>query len=192
MVLLAQSRLDGSALGTMRIHTSRCGPLPLESSVDLPQWLQQRTRAEATRLGVAEGRMGSVVKHVLFKAFFQYCLRSGIEWMVIAARSPLDRQYEALLFQDVFSDRGFRPMRHAGNIPHRVLGFEVGSAEQRWTAANHSLLGFMVRIQHPDIELTHEGFSFALPPGKWDGAAPDLGVSGAGIEDRGGAAHPQR
>lgn len=156
VVLLAESKMDGSPLGTMRIQTNRYNKLALEHSVELPDWLQGSSMAEATRLGISEGRVGRIVKIVLFKAYFEYCLAAGIEWMVIAARSPLDRQYEALLFKDVFPEGGFMPMRHAGNIPHRVLAFEVGSAEERWAAANHPLLNFMRRTHHPDIDLGEE------------------------------------
>lgn len=156
VVLLAESKMDGSPLGTMRIQTNRYSKLALEQSVDLPDWLQGCSLAEATRLGISEGRVGRIVKIVLFKAYFEYCLAAGIEWMVIAARSPLDRQYESLLFRDVLPEGGFMPMRHAGNIPHRVLAFEVGSAEERWAAANHPLLNFMRRTHHPDIDLGEE------------------------------------
>src|SRR5258705_1727569 len=38
-VLLAESRLDGGALGTMRIQTNADAPLAVEQSVHLPDWL---------------------------------------------------------------------------------------------------------------------------------------------------------
>ncbi len=153
LVLLAESKLDGTPVGTMRIQTNRSDGLVLERSVTLPPWLQGRRMAEATRLGIAEGGAGRVVKIVLCKAFYLYSLATGIEWMVIAARPPLDRQYEAALFQDVFQGKTF-PLRHASNIPHRVLAFEVGTAAQRWAAANHPLSKFMVGTRHPDIDLS--------------------------------------
>ena len=156
VVLLAESKLDGSPLGTMRIQTNRHRKLALEQTVELPDWLKGKTLAEATRLGVAEGRIGRVVKTTLFKAYYQYCLAKDIEWMVIAARSPLDRQYEALLFNDVFEAGEFIPMRHAGNIPHRVLAFDVAAAQDRWTEANHPLLHYMCGIRHADIDLAEK------------------------------------
>ena len=152
-VLLAQSKMDDSALGTMRIQTNRGRPLAVEKSVKLPSWLQDVPMAEATRLGVAEGRIGHVVKMVLCKAFYLYCLAAKIEWMVIAARPPVDRQYEAALFTDVFQGERF-PLRHAGNIPHRVFAFEVGTAAARWAAVDHPLSRFMVHTRHPDIDLS--------------------------------------
>lgn len=156
VVLLAESKLDGSPLGTMRIQTNRHRRLTLEQSVELPDWLLGRSLAEATRLGVSEGRIGRIVKTVLFKAYFEYCLLADIEWMVIAARSPLDRQYEALMFKDVNPGGEFIPMSHAGNIPHRVLAFEVGTAEVRWAAAKHPLYKFIFQTRHPDISLVEE------------------------------------
>lgn len=153
VVLLAESRLDGAPLGTLRIQTNRLRPLALESSVELPQWLAGSSLAEATRLGIAEGRIGRMVKAMLFKALYQYCLDEEIDWMVIGARSPLDRMYEGLLFEDVFPGRGYVPLRHAGNLPHRILGFEVASAEARWREARHPLFDLFVNTRHPDIEL---------------------------------------
>jgi hypothetical protein len=137
----------------MRIQTNRRRPLAIEQSVALPAWLRHHRLAEATRLGIATGSIGRVVKIMLFKAFYQYCKRAGVDWMVIGARSPLDRQYEALLFQDVFPGRGFVPLAHAGNIPHRVLAFEMATADARWRAAEHPLYGLFCRTHHPDIDV---------------------------------------
>lgn len=156
VVLLAESKLDGSPLGTMRIHTNRHRELPLQGSVALPEWLQNKRLAEATRLGVSLGRMGRVVKTTLFKAYYDYCAEHNIDWMVIAGRSPLDRQYEALCFEDVFAGGEFIPMHHASNIPHRVMALEVAKVEPRWGATNHPLYDFFFRTYHPDIAVGDE------------------------------------
>lgn len=158
VVLLAESKLDGSPLGTMRIQTNRYRKLALEQSVELPPWLQGTSQAEATRLGVTNQRTGRLVKTMLFKAYYQYCLLEEIEWMVIAARSPLDRQYQALLFQDVLPGGEFTPMRHAGNIPHRVLAFNVELAEFNWSQARHPLYKLISKTRHPDIDLSGTGY----------------------------------
>ena len=153
VVLLAESKLDGAPLGTMRIQTNRYRKLALEQSVELPSWLQGRSQAEATRLGVINNRSGRLVKTALFKAYYQYCLLDEIEWMVIAARSPLDRQYEALLFKDVLPGGEFVPMRHAGNIPHRVMTLRVERVQPDWKQAGHPLYDFFFHTSHADIDL---------------------------------------
>jgi hypothetical protein len=159
VVVLAESKLDGTPIGTMRIQNNHNKKLALEHSVDLPEWLRDESKIEIARFGVADGRIGRLVKTVLVKAGFQYCLLNDIDWLVIAARSPLDRQYEKLMFQDVFPDLGFIPMRHAGNIPHRVLAFDVANAYERWTTANHPLFNFMCRTHHPDLQLANRDAS---------------------------------
>lgn len=166
-VLLAESKLDGSPLGTMRIQTNTFKDLSLEQSVQLPDWLAGRSLAEATRLGITEDRVGRLVKTMLFKVFYQYCLLQEIEWMVIAGRAPIDRQYERLLFKDVYPGMGYIPLRHANNMPHRVMAFHVDSAQARWSEAHHPLLEFMCHIQHPDIDLgeMHIPFTPAWPQG---------------------------
>lgn len=172
VVLLAESKLDGSPLGTMRIQTNRYRKLALEQSIELPSWLQGKSQAEATRLGVIGNRAGRLVKTALFKAYYLYCVQEEIEWMTIAARAPLDRQYEALLFQDVLPDGEFIPMRHAGNIPHRVLAFNVQLADFNWRQAGHPLYDFVVNTRHPDINLGGmDLMAFAGAPRSWPARA---------------------
>ncbi len=154
VVLLAESRLDGTPLGTARIQTNLHRALHVEESVALPAWLQGRRLAEVTRLGIDEGRIGRVVKIALIKACFGYCEQNGIDWAVVTGRAPIDRQYEQLLFADVFEDKAPVPLRHVGNIPHRVMAFEIATGEERWQAAGHPLLKFFRRTHHPDIDIS--------------------------------------
>jgi hypothetical protein len=153
VVLLAESKLDGSALGTARIQTNHHGGLHIEESIELPDWLRGRRLAEVTRLGVSEGRVGHVVKIALIKACFEYCEQNGIDYAVVTGRRPIDRQYEQLLFSDVLEDKAMVPLRHVGNIPHRVMAFEIATGEQRWTAARHPLLAFFRHTHHLDIDI---------------------------------------
>jgi len=97
---------------------------------------------------------------MLYKAMFQYCEDAQIDWLVIGARSPLDRQYEALLFKEVFPERGFIPLSHGGNIPHRILAFEIASAQSRWLEANHPLYSMVFETRHPDIHVHDTGSAF--------------------------------
>jgi hypothetical protein len=170
LVLLAEAKLTGSPVGTMRIQTNRFRQLAIEQSLDLPPWLAGRL-VGATRLAVEAGGPGRMVKTALFKAFYLYCMQQGIEWMVIAARTPLDRQYAVLLFRDVFGAGEFVPLAHAANIPHRIMAFEVGTAERRWREAGHPLHEFMVMTHHPDIDLS------AAPSLEWPEASVNLRVS---------------
>ncbi|CAB3739102.1 N-acyl amino acid synthase FeeM domain-containing protein [Paraburkholderia rhynchosiae] len=154
VVLLAQSRLDGGPLGTMRVQTNAFGALAVEQSVRLPDWLNQARLAEATRLGVARGAVGRMVKVALCKAFYLYCAQNRIDWMLITARSPLDREYEAMLFGDVYGHNEFLPMAHVGGLPHRVMAKPVALVRQRWTKANHPFVGFFFETEHVDIDVS--------------------------------------
>lgn len=153
VVLIAESRLDDEPLGTMRIQTNRHHPLALEQSLALPAPFLDAHLATAARLGVVQGRMGTAVKTALFKAFYEYCLLQRVRWMVIAARRPLDRQYGALLFTDIYPERGFVPLAHAQGIPHRVLALEVAAVKRSWAAANHPLYDYFFKTLHRDIQV---------------------------------------
>jgi hypothetical protein len=49
-------------------------------------------------------------------------------------------------------------------MPHRVLGFEVETADARWAAVHHPLYKFMVQTHHPDLDLADADFSFRNTP----------------------------
>ena len=153
VVLLAESKFDGSPVGTLRIQTNDYKPLSLEQSVALPESYSTRRLAEATRLGVTQERVGRMVTTALFKAFFLYCRQNRIDHMVITARSPVDRQYDRLLFTDVYPELGYIPFKHVGGMPHRVMALDVNGAERLWSQARHPLLNFILHTFHEDINV---------------------------------------
>ncbi|HZZ01793.1 MAG TPA: hypothetical protein VFE81_02585, partial [Paraburkholderia sp.] len=74
-------------------------------------------------------------------------------WMLITARSPLDREYEAMLFGDVYGENEFLPMAHVGGLPHRVMAKPVALVRQRWAKVNHPFYGFFFETDHIDIDI---------------------------------------
>jgi hypothetical protein len=178
VVLLAESKLDGSPVGTLRIQNNAYTSLMVEESVQLPRWMRDQPLAEVTRLGIVGGSIGRLVKIVLIKAAFQYCEQDGVDWAIVTARAPLDHQYEQLMFEDLFPEKGFMPMRHVDNCPHRVLGFEIRTGQQRWAEAQHPLLKFFVHTEHSDIDVRVErefNPGELFPAREFFGASPPLG-----------------
>ncbi|MGF6273107.1 hypothetical protein ABIB38_001465 [Massilia sp. UYP11] len=153
IVLLAESKLDGTPIGSTRIRTNLYRPLGVEESIVLPDWLQGKRLVEATRLGIDEGRVGRMVKIALIKACFMYCEDNGIDYSVATGRPPVDKQYDQLMFVDVFPELGLVPLRHVGNIPHRIMAFEIATFQQRWAEARHPMLNFFFNTHHPDIDI---------------------------------------
>jgi len=153
IIFLAESHETGEPLGTIRIHTNFSSPIPIEESIELPTNFRGRAIAGVSRLAVKSGPKGRLVKLALFKALHRYCLAKQIEWLVIGARPPLDKGYLDLGFVDVFPDFRPRPLASAGGVAHRILCFEVFTAERRWFELSHPLYVFMGKRYHPDIEI---------------------------------------
>lgn len=153
IVFLAEAKSDGEPLGTIRIQTNFNSPLPLERSIRLPDPYVGRPLAGVSRLAVKAGSRGRLVKLAMFKALHRYCLAKQVEWILIGARPPLDQSYLDLGFGDVFADALPRPLATAAGVPHRILSFEVFTAERRWHALSHPLYLFMGQRFHPDIEI---------------------------------------
>jgi len=152
IILLAESKFDRTALATMRIHVNIGAPLPLEQAVSLPKRLQNQVLAEAVRLALVPGHEGHLPRDAIFKAFYLVCLALNVDWMVICARHPLFKRYLGMYFEDVLENKTMVPLPYAGNIPHRVLSFDVNNAEHLWRTGRQPLYNFVFKTYHPDIE----------------------------------------
>lgn len=153
-ILLAQSKAHGAPIGTVRIQTNEFRPLSVEQSIELPLAYQGKRLAEITRLGVESGSVGRVVRFALFKAINAYCIANHIDYLIGTGRAPVDRQYEQLMMDDVFSEKEYIPLKHVGNIPHRVMSMDMKNIFSRWSQAQHRFFDFFVNVDHPDIDIT--------------------------------------
>ena len=154
VVFVATSKLDGSTLGTVRVHTNMAKPLPLQASMRLPSRFRGTRMIESTRLSILGSSGSSVVRIALIKAVLQYCEMQQVDWMMVAGRQPVDRMYDGLLCTDVEEYKKFYPMAHAGGIPHRVMSFPTMRARALWADAKHPMYEFMFETEHPDIDLS--------------------------------------
>jgi len=162
-VLLCRDQSTGLCVGTARIQVSGFGPLILESSLRLPEWLRGRPRAQISRLAVSPGA-STVVKLLLMKASYQYCLAAQVRWMVIGARSnALIRNYRSLGFKDVFETGAWMPLASGGGLPHQILALDVAGAKDAWQATKNRLYGFMTETFHPDVQVMAASDAIAQP-----------------------------
>lgn len=152
-ILLCVDKRSGEAVGTMRLQPSFSGPLLIESSVDLPAGLEEAARMELSRFAVIPGA-DPLVRYALMKASFLYSRAAQVRILIIGARSrALIRVYESVGFSNLFGEGAMFPLKHAGDIPHMVLGNDLADIESRWRISGHGWLGFMLETWHPDIDL---------------------------------------
>lgn len=151
-VFLCRDKVDGRATGTMRIQSSVCGPLLMESSLSLPPWLSSARRVEITRLAVRVGA-DPLTRLSLWKASYLFCMASQLQWMVVGARNEaLIRNYRRLGFVDVFGPGEMMPLAHTGGLPHRILALDNNVLQRRWGETRHPLYQFFFETLHPDLE----------------------------------------
>jgi len=154
VVFVAWSKATGEAIGTVRLATNHHQPLAIEASTALPPAYLGSRNAEITRLAVLPGHDDPAIKLALMKAVYVTALERGVEWLVIGARLPsLVRGYQRLGFTDALPKGEMVPLPHAGNLPHRVLAFNVRTARADWQAMQHPFYDFMIEQQHPDLQL---------------------------------------
>lgn len=153
LVLLAEAKETGEALGTMRIETNTKSPLPIETVLPEQSTYTGRTIAYVTRLGVYRGQFAQLVKLGLFKALHRYCLACQIDWIIVGARAPMDRQYLKLGFTDVHPEGRLAIIASSGTVPARILSLETIHVERLWRESSHPFHGFLFVDFTPDIQI---------------------------------------
>lgn len=153
VVLLAESKSTGAPEGSVRLETNFNVRTEFERIIALPEFLSGKTLAQASRLGVRPGSGGPLVKIALIKAAYRYCLATQVDYVLVAARTPVDRDFLALGFKEVFSEPTLLKFPGQGDKFLRLFAFDVVAGERRWRRIKHPLYKFMVEEYHPDIEI---------------------------------------
>lgn len=160
VIFVCHDKATGQAVGTARVQVSTRAALLIESCAEVPLEMQRQARAEISRLSAVRSA-DPLVKLALWKASYLFCQAAQARWMVIGARSEaLVRQYNRLGFTDVYPDKRMIALSYAGGVAHRVLSFDIVTAERKWKEANNPLYGFIFETTHPDIQL-HRAPSFS-------------------------------
>lgn len=160
VVLIAESKESLDCLGTLRIVSNLRSPLDIESYPSFPTALAGRRIARAERLGVLPGRIGTLAKLALFKALHRYCLALQIDWIVVQATPPRDRDYRLLGFNPIMEEETFTSMLSPGKA-QVCLALNAHQAERDFHDRGHYLYQFMIGTWHPDIDI------FSSVQGAW-------------------------
>jgi hypothetical protein len=153
LVLYAEDKRTGVVIGSCRIQVNLLRPLQIEESVALPTHWRGRVLSEITRLTVLPGHSHQPVRLALVKACHLYCVARQIGGVLAGSRRSLLRQYRSLGFVDVFDDGRLFPLRHGGNLEHRILFRDTVTAEADARAIQHPDYRFVFRDHHPDIRI---------------------------------------
>lgn len=153
IVLLAESKTTGAAEGSVRLETNFSYRTEFEKILDLPNFIKGKAVAQASRLGVRPGTGSTLVKMALIKASYRYCLATQIDYILIAARSPVDKFFISLGFEEIFEYPTILNFPGQGEKPLRLFAIHVASGERKWREIRHPLYSFMITEHHPDIEI---------------------------------------
>lgn len=155
LLLLAESKEDGSLLGSMRLINNLHQPLKIEQETTLPAKFWGRRLVEARRLTVLPGTQGRMVSTALSKAMYEICFFSAMDEVLITARHPVDKMYRTMQFEDALGGQKLC-LSDVSNLPHGLYCLPVRDADARWRKAECPLYPFMAQTRHPDIEIDYD------------------------------------
>lgn len=154
VILMAESRQDGSVVGSLRLTTNINTPLRFEKEFSLDARFQNRPMLEAGRMTAAGGVAGRMVVPALIKVTFEICYRTGIDYLLLIARSPIDRMYKAMQFQDMFGRKVVTSAQPG--VPVTLFFMDILQVDTRFQAHNVAVYPFMAETEHPDIDIDHQ------------------------------------
>lgn len=161
LLLLAERKLDGRVLGSIRLQPNIRRPLRIESVTELPEPYDGSRLVEFMRLGVENGLSGQMVMAALAKASFEICHAAEMQYIVAVGRRTTSVLYRSMQFDDVLGGETVR-VPHAGNLEHSIYCLPIGDADRRWRENDHALYKFMARTVHPDIAIDYRRVSEAF------------------------------
>lgn len=174
VLLLAESKEDGQILGSMRLVTNARHPLHLEQEIDLPALFHGRKLLESWRLTVRNCQQARMVSAALYKSLYEVSFHSGIDYVLVVARHPVDRIYKSMQFKEALGGQKLA-LSNTLNLPHGLYYLPVREADALWKKASCPLYPFMALTRHPDIDIDHSAIHGRFhQPSTWmkEGAAP--------------------
>jgi hypothetical protein len=160
LLLIAERKVDGRVIGSMRLQPNIFRPLRIEQEAHLPEPYRGRRLIEFMRLGVENGIAGRMVMAALAKAGYEICYATNFDFVLAAGRRSTAEIYRAMRFDDVLEGATV-VLSYAQGMPHGIFALPIRDADRRWRLARHSLYGFMARTEHPDIHIDY-GRAFSV------------------------------
>lgn len=153
VVLLAENRLTGEAVGTLRLNTG-ASFLSLLEDIKLPPNIVKERTAFVSRMAVTGTvQERQLVRNLMQKAVFQLCIAKQLNRILLLAVEPRERLFYRCGFSDVFEDGGSRHPAFLDGFPVKALFADTYSMERVWRGEKHPLYDFLFRTFHPEIEV---------------------------------------
>ena len=105
LLLIAESKLDGVVVGSLRLQHNFDRQLRIESELTLPEAFVGKRLVEVRRLGVGNGSTGKMVMAALVKAAYELCHASAIDYLIFCARDSVAAKYRTMHFDDVLGGK---------------------------------------------------------------------------------------
>jgi hypothetical protein len=151
-ILVAQSKLDGAVIGSMRLHVNYREPTNVEKAAsDLPASMAGSRIMDSSRFCCAAGH---VCRGALFKAGLLYARRHKVDHFLLATLESIEPLYASVGFAPLFEDGRLHPIAIAENLPHRVMHLNMATLEEDVARRRPAMVEFLFETEHEDIDVS--------------------------------------
>lgn len=155
LILVARSKIDGTAIGSVRVQTRVQRPLMVESAMQLPHDVASANPIELMRGSITNGLPGRTVSASFAKATFLLCRKFAFSHVIVTCREPVDLMYRAYRFDELLGG-ALIELPYSPGARHKVLCLPMNEATERWRSQNPPLFELMLNIEDPDIQVDYD------------------------------------
>jgi hypothetical protein len=154
IVIIAEDISDNSILGTFRLEGNFVSPILEEEIPGLAKFIPIGRLVSISRLVVVSPYSRAEIKFALFKAAVKLCQALQVNWIIVSALPPMDRQFGAVL--------PFRHLMPNGHTFHRpdntsaefcLMGLDIANAENLMSKQDPLLAKYFFYDFTPEIEV---------------------------------------
>jgi hypothetical protein len=153
VLISAESKSSGECLGSLKVESNQSQKLYFEKEISTPDLDAGIVSLCASRISVADGREGFVVRTALCKALYLYAHAVQASYVYAFVDEVRFRLYTQLGFEAAFSGNPYLELECHDRVPLKLIRSPVHPSEQEMTKVSTRLRAFFLEVYHPDIKI---------------------------------------
>jgi hypothetical protein len=153
VLISAESKSSGECLGSLKVESNQVQKFYFEKEVRTPDLEAGTVSLCASRISVADGREGFIVRTALCKALYLYAHAMQANYVYAFVDEVRFRLYTQLGFEAAFSSNPYLELECHDFVPLKLIRSMVNPSVEEMKKVSSRLQTFFLDTYHPDIKI---------------------------------------
>jgi hypothetical protein len=154
IVIIAEDVERGDVLGTFRMEGNFNSAIYEEHIPEIKQHVPRGRLVSVSRLVVSSIDTRSEIKFALFKAAVKLCQAFQVNWLIVSALPPMDRQFGSVLaFEHLLPAGHYFERPDVPGAKFLLMGLEIAKSNENMLRHDPGLFRYFFEEFTPEIEI---------------------------------------